>query len=121
MVETKIYTLLAGNATVARKINTRIYPVVMPQDVKLPAITYQRNEATKVNTLSGYSGLANPHIVINCWGRNYDEVKALGADVHAAMNGAVTFRGLLTNELDGYDPDLLLYVVSQDYSCWDQE
>jgi len=121
MVETEIYTLLTQNATVARKINTRIYPVVLPQDVQLPAVSYQRISAEKVNHLGGYSGLSNPHIVINSWGPRYDDVKALASDIHSAMNGAGTFKSVLTNELDGFDPEINLYVVSQDYSCWDEE
>lgn len=121
MVETKIYTLLTGNATVTRLINTRIYPVVMPQDVALPAITYQRISAEKLTTLSGYTGLANPHIVITAWAAGYDDAKAIGAAVHAAMNGAGTFKSILTNEMDIYEPELNIYAVSQDYSCWSEE
>ncbi len=121
MVETKIYTLLTGNATIARKVNKRIYPLVMPQDPVLPAITYQRISANKVNHLGGYSGLENPHIVINTWARTYDEAKAISEDIHSAMNGATGFRSILINDLDGYDPDINLFVVSQDFSCWDNE
>jgi len=121
MIESLIYTVLTGNATVARKVNTRVYPVVMPQDVTLPAVSYQRVSADPVNHLQGYSGLKNAHIVINAWARNYDDVKGLASDIHAAMNAAVTFKCILTNELDGYDPDVSLYVISHDYSCWGQE
>lgn len=120
MVETEIYTLLTGNATVARKVNTRVYPVVMPQDPVFPAVTYQRVSGLKVNTLAGYSGLENPHIAINVWARTYDEAKGIAKDIHTAMNGASAFKAILINDLDGYDPDINLYVVSQDYSCWDE-
>ncbi len=121
MVETEIYTLLTGNSTLAAKVNTRIYPLVMPQDPALPAVTYQRISGNKFNTLSGYSGLENPHIVINSWGRTYDEVKGVAEDIHAAMEKATAFKSILINDLDGYDPDINLYVISQDFSCWDNE
>jgi len=121
LVETEIYSLLTGNATITRKLNKRVYPVVMPQDPVLPAITYQRISGEKINILGGYSGLENPHIVINVWSQKYEEAKAIAEDVHSAMNGASAFKSWLINDLDGYDPDISLFVVSMDYSCWDNE
>lgn len=121
MIETSLRALLVTDAAVKRRVNTRIFPVVMPQDVALPAVSYQRISADPVNTLSGASGLVNAHIVINSWARTYDEAKALSLEIRTAMNGATTFRSVLTNELDGYDQDVSLYVVSQDFSCWGEE
>ena len=121
MTETMIYTALTSAPDVARRINTRIYPVVVTQAPTLPAVSYQRVAADPVNHLGGYSGLTNAHIVINSWARNYDEVKALAFEIRTAMDAARTFRCVLTNELDGYDPDVSLYVVSQDFSCWGAE
>lgn len=121
MIETLIYTVLTADADVKRRVNTRVYPVVMPQGVTLPAVSYQRISNNPVNHLEGYSGLANPHIIINSWATAYDAAKALAHDVHGAMNAATTYKSVLTNELDGYDPDVGLYVVSQDFSCWGAE
>lgn len=120
VLETKIYTVLSGNVTVAAAVSSRIYPLLMPQNAALPAITYQRINSDPANTLEGFSNLENAHIVVNAWGTRYDVVKELAEDIHAAMNGADTFKALMVNDLDGYDPDAGLYVVSQDFSCWDQ-
>ena len=120
MLETAVYAALVANATVNRKCNTRIYPIVMPQGVKFPAITYQRISGGKVNTLDGYSGLANPHMVINSWATNYDTAKELSKDIHVTMNAA-TFKTILATELDAYDSDLGLFAVSQDFSVWGEE
>jgi hypothetical protein len=121
MIEALIYTVLANNADVKSRVNTRIYPVVMPQDVTLPAVSYQRISANPINYLGGYTGLKNADIVINAWGKSYDELKTLASKIHTAMNAATTFKCVLTNELDGFDPEIQLYVISQDYSCWGQE
>lgn len=107
--------------TISRPLSGRVYPVVMSQDVILPAISYQRISADPANTLSGASGLVNAHIVINSWARTYDEAKALALEVRTAMNAATAFKSLLVNELDGYDPDVMLFVVSQDFSVWGSE
>jgi len=118
--ETTINTVLTANAAVKRRVNARIYPIVMPQNPVLPAITYQRISAAPVNHLGGYSGLLNAHVVINSWATEYGEAKALAKDVRTAMNTAA-MKNVLTNDLDGYDPDINLFVVSQDYSCWNAE
>lgn len=119
ILETKIYSALSGNATVAVKVGSRIYPVVMPQDPTLPAITYQRIASEPVNTLEGYAGLENVHISVMSWATGYLTAKELAEDVHVALNGATAFKALLVSDLDGFDPDVNLYVAAQDYSCWD--
>lgn len=119
LLETKIYSALAANATVAAKVGARIYPLIMPQNPTFPALTYQRISSNQINSLGGFSGLENPHIVINAWGTRYDTVKELAEDVHVTMDAATAFKALMASDIDGYDPDTGLYMVSQDFSCWD--
>jgi hypothetical protein len=121
ILETRIYSLLASNPTIKQRINTRIYPVVMPQDVTLPAISYQRIASGPENTMTGFSGLKQSNVIINAWARTYDEAKQIAAEIHAAMETATEFDNVLINEMDGFDQDVNLYVVSHDYSCWNQE
>lgn len=121
MIETEIYALLIGNATVKRLINDRVYPIVMPQDGDLPCITYQRTAGNPINHLRGYSGLANPHITINSWASNYDTAKEVAKAVHVTMDKSTGFKNTLFNQIDAFDPEIELFAVSQDYSCWDQE
>lgn len=119
VLETKIYTILTGNVTVAASVSARVYPLIMPQDPTLPAITYQRMGSDPVNDLQGYSGLENAHILVNAWATRYDTAKELAEDVHEAMNNSTAFKCLMVNDMDGYEPEVGLYVVSQDFSCWD--
>jgi hypothetical protein len=121
ILETRIYSLLSSDVTIKQRVNTRIYPVVMPQDVTLPAISYQRISSDPANTLSGFSGLKQSSVAINAWARTYDEAKQIAAEIHAAMEKATAFKCVLINDMDGYDQDINLYVVSHDYSCWNQE
>jgi hypothetical protein len=119
MIENKIYACLVADTTIARIVNTRIYPLVMPQNPTLPAITYQRISNNPLNGLAGYLGMYNPHIMINSWGTAYDVVKELAEDVHDSINTSTAFKAILVSDIDGYDPDVNLYLVSQDYSFWD--
>lgn len=120
LLETKIYSALSGNATVAGKVGARIYPLVMPQDPTLPAITYQRTGAQQVNTLNGYADLEQAYIRISSWATRYDTAKELASDIHVTMDVATEFKGLLLDDSDGYDPNTGLFFVSQDYSCWNK-
>ncbi len=120
MLESEIYTVLNTNIKINRRVNTRIYPIVMPQDVTLPAITYQRISAQMINDLGGYSNLENPHIAINCWALGYAEAKVMANEVQDAMYAATTYKATLFNDLDVYEPDLNLFAVSMDFSCWYQ-
>lgn len=118
MLETKLYTALTGDTTVAGVVGTRIYPLVMPQDPTFPAITYERISGEKVNGLDGYLHMENAHIMVMIWATAYDTAKELAEDVHDCMNKVVAFRSILVNDPDGYDVNTGLYFVSQDYSCW---
>ena len=120
LLESKIYSLLIADTTIAAKLSQRVYPLIMPQNPTLPAVTYQRIASQPVYSLSGYANLDNAKILINSWGTGYEVVKELAADVHSAMDRAGSFKAILTNDLDGYDEDVKLYVVSQNYSCWDR-
>lgn len=120
-MEQEIYTVLTGNATIETLVNTRIYPVVMPQGVSFPAITYHETANSPVNTLGGKTGLENPNIAISCWATAYDAANAVAKAVNSAMDGCRTFRALMINQIDVYDPELNVYAKSQIWSCWNQE
>ena len=117
-LEPKIYSVLSGAAAVAAVVSTRIYPVVLPQDVTLPAITYSRISGGQVNSLTGYSGLENPRIQIDVWGATYPACQTLAADVHTAMDAATTFGAHLESDMDFYEDDTKIYRVSMDFSVW---
>lgn len=118
MVETELYSALTADTTIFAVTSARIYPVVMPQNVSFPAITFERISSQPINGLAGYLGMDNARIMLNVWATRYDEAKELAEDVHDCLNKVTAFRALLVNNLDGYDVDTGLYVVSHDYSCW---
>lgn len=117
-LEPKIYTVISGAAAVAAVVSTRIYPVVLPQDVALPAISYSRISGGQINSLTGYSNLESPRIQVDVWGETYSSVKSLAADVHTAMDGATTFGALLESDMDMYEDDTKIHRVSMDFIVW---
>lgn len=86
-IESALYAILAADVTVAGLVGTRIFPNVVPQDQSLPAISYQRIATSRVWSLEGPSGLAQPTFQVNCLAATYDALRTLSAAVRAALDG----------------------------------
>lgn len=117
-LEPKIYTALSGDSAVSAVVSTRIYPMVLPQDVTLPAITYSRISGGQVNSMGGFSNLENPRVQVDVWAATYTAAKTLAALVHTAMGGATTYSAILISDMDLFEDDTKIYRVSMDFSVW---
>lgn len=121
-IEEAVYNILTNDATVAGLVSTRIYPVVAPQDVALPAIAYQRISDLPWYAHDGDVGLARCRLQITAMDDDYSGAKSLAAAIKAALGGyngtAATVRiygALLDNELDDKGLTDDIYSVIQDY------
>jgi len=113
----------AENALVARLLATtgvtdiisdRIDPFPLPQNPVRPALTYHKVSGFHFHSLQGSSGLAKPHVQIDCWADPEDEagLQALAEQVRLSLQG---FRGtvggenlqavLLVDEMDIYEEE----------------
>jgi hypothetical protein len=95
----------------------RVYPVILPQDPTLPAVTYQQIAHADANVT-----LRTAYAQVDCWASSYAEVRAIASQVAGAMH---LFRGTAANttvsirhttETDLFEPDTKLYRISQDYT-----
>jgi hypothetical protein len=120
LLEISIYSHLLASTGVTAQTSTRIYPLMLPQNTEYPAQTYQRISTIPVNSLSGYLNYENARIQIDSWATGYSAVKTLARNTHKAMDVAIAFRATLESEEDTLDPEMNLYRVSQDYSCWQE-
>lgn len=128
MIETDLQAYLIANTAVKALVVSRVYPLVLPQDSEIPALTYQRISGPRVRSLKGPSNLAHPRIMIKCYGRTYLSAKTVAAAVRVALDG---YRGTMGSTvvgdviLDGEDEDLEqdtgLYWVSMDFIIWHKE
>lgn len=86
------------------------YPLVIPQDVTLPAAAYQRISGPRVMAHDGPSGLAEARFQITVMSRGYAEAAQVVRNILVALDG---FRGemggsvtvhecRIENEVDGY-------------------
>lgn len=96
----------------------------------LPALTLQDITAGKIYAHDGATGLANPVVQIDCWGRTYGEAKLLARAVIAEMETAQTQGSIAFDESflvasRAMEPDdlgggLKAYRQSLDFSVWFQ-
>jgi len=122
--EERLYTVLTSSTSIASVTGTRIYPNIMPQAVKFPAISYSRvSNVTYTGLQGGSSGLENPHFQVDCWSTSYAVVKALARSVKQALDGADTFKAIPLNDLDmpeQQEDGNVLYRVLLEFSVWNQ-
>jgi hypothetical protein len=54
-------------------VNTRVYPVRLPEKSTLPAITYHRVSTNRESTYGGGTDTwVRARVQFNCWGRSRD-------------------------------------------------
>lgn len=123
MVESKIFSHLSTTTsiTVLSSVSTRIYPVVCPQETDLPVIVYAKISSDPEYNIGGYSTLENSRIQIDTFAETYKEAKTVAGRIKLAMDAATAFSANMINDMDEYDPELQVYRVIQDYSCWNRE
>lgn len=114
-------------------VATRLYPNILPQNPTLPAIVYQRIATTRVNSLSGPSGLATPRFQFTCWATTYGGAKVVAEALRAALDGYTGAAGayaisdaILEDDGDIYEPSIGLeekeaWGIRLDYIIWHPE
>ena len=85
-IEKALVNLLSSDASVNAKVGGRIYPVFVPNDQSLPAITYQEVSGVRDNVMAGASGLVQARFQINCWTKTYREARELADLVRTALS-----------------------------------
>lgn len=125
-----LFSHLSGHAGLAALVDSRVYPIVAPQDPERPYLTYQLISRESEPTHDGPSGLDNPRLQIDTWASTYVEAGQVAKQVRAAMDGFVGTVGdvefqasFLDEERDLYEDATQppLYRVSQDYRGWVRE
>ena len=96
MIQAGIFNLLSQNSSIAAMAGSnpaRIWPVLLPEDPTLPAITYHVIGGASMPTLST-SGMQRLRMQFDCWGADYDDAATLRAALIAALNG---YQGTLSD------------------------
>jgi len=131
-IEEAIYAHLIADSGVSALVSTRIYPLMIPQDIALPAIAYQRISGPRQTAHDGPIEIAAGRFQITCQGTSYGSAKDVANAVRQALDGyagpvvsgaeSVTVEGsFLKNEWDGYEFAGETRVVRLDFMIYYQE
>jgi len=102
--EYAIRKILADNAAVAALVSTRIYPAYdIPQNAKLPYITYRRSSGDHVHHMAGASGRVFANVDVYVMASTDATMRELGTKVRKALDG---YNGAVTNGADTVTIDL---------------
>jgi len=117
-----LYSKLSATAGITTLASTRTYPVQLPYNPTLPAITYQ--EVT-LRTEQQFSSTAFKisRWQINAWAVSYDAATDLADAIVAALDGFVGTMGVacdvtLAGRVDLIDPETKWFHVAVDFEIW---
>lgn len=95
-LEGAFFNLLSNAANVTQKIGGRIYPVILPQDAVLPAVSYIVVSDKSVYSHNGETGAHLARVQVDAWSRvSYAEVVGVAEALALAVSG---FRGMAGDE-----------------------
>jgi hypothetical protein len=105
MIEQSIYNALQQD-TINTAVDGRIYPLVLPADSPLPAITYQIVGGSSQGTQDTH-GTQRYRVQVDCWGETYGD--------------AVTLRNAVIAALDHYNVDGVYITLLQPTDFFDHD
>lgn len=123
-------SLLLGDAGVAALVVDRVYPVRLPQGVKVASVVYTRISGETDYKMEGASGYARSRMQVDCWAPTVDAAAALANKVKDCLSGfagavgnpSVFIQGAFcTDEREQYDDMVQMYGVSRDYFVHHEE
>jgi uncharacterized protein DUF3168 len=121
MIGATLFSVLSQAPGVAALAETRIYPQIMPQGGKLPAIVYAVVLEVPENTLGGWtSGLSNARVQIDAYAKGYVAAQTLADAVSGALATKVSesLCAVLLSRRDDYEDETQLHRVSLYVSLW---
>jgi hypothetical protein len=92
-LEEAIYTRMSTYAGLAALCGLRIYPGAVPEDVELPAISFQKVSSQPLLTHSGPSGWARSSVQFTIAADDYSDKKAVAEQVRKCWDG---YAGTIT-------------------------
>ena len=108
-IEEGLYEYLTTKAEVYNRVETRIYPMTIPQEVSRPAAAYQVISQTEIMDHDGLSKLKTARVQLTCQGNTFEAAKELARMIGSAVRGYKGLMGDVTvesgevlNEFDGW-------------------
>ena len=136
-IDEAVYAHLIAFPGLSALINKRVYPIVMPINVVLPAVSVQRISTERVHAFQADTGLTSASVQVSIWAKTdtvkkgYSHTAAVSEQTRKALQnfsatmggtGGVTVNAVLMDtEMTDYDETTQTYAVHQDFQIWYQE
>jgi hypothetical protein len=135
-IDDSMYTYLSTFAGLTALVSKRVYPIVMPLNCILPAVSYQRISTERTHAFQADATLASATYQVSSWAKTdtvrkgYSHTQLVSTQVRTALqnfsgalgSGGVTVSAvLLIGELSDYDTSTETYAIHQDFEVWYQE
>jgi hypothetical protein len=121
-IETSLRTYIVGIPAIVALIGSRMYPVALPPNVTLPAISYFRVSEPGDYTHQGPSRLQDARFQFSCWATTWVGARAIVTALLAALEG---YTGTLTGVFIGHsllagmrdvaEPEANIYHIAVDF------
>lgn len=126
MIESYLHDIIASDTRFTSLARDRLYPVLLPKDPQLPAVTYQRITTRRDYTTTGAVALERIRLQFDIWARTHKQAKQLQAALVAILedrsiyatafaDGSYIDAIMLDTATDGFAQDARLYRVSMDF------
>ena len=117
--ESSLLQVLSSDEKLKSIVGDKIYMMKVPLGVKLPIIVCYRISGNPANTISGYSGLEEIDLQIDCLAMTYKEVKDIAKAVRKAMpcTGA-EWGAHLDHDQDLYNKESNAFRITMRYTVW---
>jgi uncharacterized protein DUF3168 len=120
MIDAALVEKILNGPGISGLIGTRFYPLILPQNTKLPAATFQ---LIARQARHGHDDEADYQQIfqVDCWADTYPETKSLADNLRSLLDGYSGPVGsldaliFLDNEKDEYIDAAKLYRVSMDF------
>lgn len=128
-VETALYSIMSGDATLSALVSTRIYPEgEVPQDCAQPYVTFRRISGMREHAMSADPGLVEARFEVSAWDDDYAGKVAVATAIRGALQDfsgtqdtVAIERIFCEGDHDVYDIDTLANGRAWDFIVWHLE
>lgn len=111
-IQESLFQHLSTDTNITALVEDRIYPLVAPQNVVKPYITFQRiSKIPTTEIKDGKSTLDIGRFQINIWSDGYLD----GVNIAKTLEQSLTGLAQLDNQLEGFDANAKLYQQILDF------
>ena len=118
-IETDVFSRLTTFPGLTALVGTRCYPVRLPQNPILPAVSFFKVSNPRVFSHDGDSSLQHPRYQFSSWAETYAEAWAVAEQIRLAMQGEWGAGiGIYRNAVDLFDTEAEWYHIPVDIEIW---